>query len=79
MEPIEVRLARIEEAIHHLKLDLFQKHVELVEIMKPVTMKVDDHHLSIEIIKRDRKWIYGILAALAGSLGVATKVLLHSQ
>ena len=65
MEPIEVRLARIEEHMVHVKGDCR----DIKNAMVPMRKELDDVRIQRAVDealrKRDRKWTHGISAAIA--------------
>lgn len=65
MEPIEVRLARIEEHMVHVKGDCR----EIKNAMIPMRKELDDVRIQRAVDealrKRDRRWTHGISAMIA--------------
>lgn len=70
IEPVDVRLARIEEGIvySHKKMD--DQHKAIMGAILPVITTQTLHHDDITELKRDRFWLF-TLAGGAFALGVA--------
>lgn len=67
MDSTEVRLARIEERLTDLIGEVRGYHKDVV---KPIAVKVDAHHDSLTILKRDRWWISSLAGVVFSWLGL---------
>lgn len=60
----EERLARIEENLNHIRHDVVQIKKSLPRLI-----------LDVELLKRDKRWLYMIVVAIAGLTGTAATIL----
>lgn len=72
-EAIPVRLARIEEGQAHLH----SKVDDIKKMLEPIMIRLEDHHLTLADVKRDRKWLVGIGGIVGGVVASVTKFFSH--
>jgi hypothetical protein len=64
-EPVEVRLARIEEGMVNVHSKMDRNHIEVMSALGPV----QGHGEDITILKRDRHWAIAIITFIGSVLG----------
>jgi len=72
-ESAEGRLGRIEGGLVHLHSISAERHGEVMGILRPLVEEVQRHRIHIAILRRDRKWLYGIGAVILTGIGYAIK------
>lgn len=65
-ETIEVKIARLEESMSATRGELRAYHGDVKRAME----RIDKHHDSITILKRDRWWISGLAGVVFSWLGL---------
>ena len=66
-ESTDVKLARIEEGLVALRGEIRTYHKEIVG---PMVKKVEDHHGSITVLKRDRFWVSSLAGIVFSWIGL---------
>ncbi len=61
LEPVEIKIARIEDGMVALHEKLDTHHQKIMLILEPLTRKTEQDHDELCSFKRDRYWIFGIL------------------
>jgi hypothetical protein len=67
-EPVEVRLSRIENGLVALHDKIDYRHDMLEKNLIPLSNKVEEHGMSLAILKRDRWWIFSLVGAVFSAI-----------
>ncbi len=70
-EPVEVRLARIEEGMVRIHDRIGSNHQEIMSSLNPVLQKTAKHHDDIVVLKRDRFWLFTLAGTALSAAGYA--------
>jgi hypothetical protein len=72
-ESTAVSLARIEERIISANTKADDRHQAVMDVLTPLVERVGKHHVALELLRSDKKWIYGIACLVGAGLWEVAK------